>query len=230
MSDAALREAVIGGCRELSRRGLSHGTSGNVSVRRDARRFFVSPTGMFYGALVIDDVPLVDLDGHWFGRRRPSSEWRFHRDIYQSRSDVGAVVHTHSEKLPLWLTGRVIAVFHDMVAVAGGCDILCSAYHTFVSQALSDAVVAVLQDRRACLLGHHGVIAIGPDVAAALALAGEVENLSAQYWAALAIGNVRILDDEEMARVIEKFRSYGKQHAVDVDLDFGGVELPDAGP
>jgi L-fuculose-phosphate aldolase len=231
MSDSALREAVIGGCRELSRRGLSHGTSGNVSVRRDARRFFVSPTGMYYEALVIDDVPLVDLDGHWFGRRRPSSEWRFHRDIYQSRSEVGAVVHTHSEKAAaLACTGRGIPAFHYMVAVAGGADIRCAPYHTFGTQALSDAVVAALQDRRACLLGHHGVIAIGPDVAAALALAAEVENLAAQYWAALAIGNVRILDDEEMARVIEKFRSYGKQHALDADLDFGGVELPDAGP
>lgn len=231
MSDAALREAVIGGCRELSRRGLSHGTSGNVSVRRDAQRFFVSPTGMSYEALVIDDVPLVDLGGRWFGRRRPSSEWRFHRDIYQSRSEVGAIVHTHSEKAAaLACTGRGIPAFHYMVAVAGGADIRCAPYHTFGTQALSDAAVAALQDRRACLLGHHGVIAVGPDVGAALALAGEVENLAAQYWAALAIGNVRILDDEEMVRVIEKFRSYGKQHAADVDLDFGGAELPDAGP
>ena len=231
ISDAALREAVIGGCRELSRRGLSHGTSGNVSVRRDEQRFFVSPTGMSYETLVMDDVPLVDLGGHWFGRRRPSSEWRFHRDIYQSRSDVGAIVHTHSEKAAaLACTGRGIPAFHYMVAVAGGVDIRCAPYHTFGTQALSDAVVAALQDRRACLLRHHGVIAVGSDVPAALALAGEVENLAAQYWAALAIGNVQILDDEEMVRVIEKFRSYGKQDAMDVGLDCGGEELPGAGP
>src|SRR5471030_2095969 len=92
--DEAQRRSVITTCRELVRRGLTHGTSGNVSVRRDAQRFFVSPTGMAYEALEPDDIPLVDLNGRWFGRRRPSSEWRFHRDILAARHDVAAVVHT----------------------------------------------------------------------------------------------------------------------------------------
>jgi len=229
LSNQGLREAVIAGCRELSRRGLSHGMSGNVSVRLEPRRFFVSPTAMPYDALVAEDIPLVDFDGHWFGRRRPSSEWRFHRDIFRSRSDVGAIVHTHSEKaVALACTGRGIPAFHYMVAVAGGIDIRCAPYHTFGSQALSDAALAALSDRRACLLAHHGVIAVGADIDAALVLAGEVENLAAQYWAALAIGDVRILDDEEMLRVVEKFYSYGQQHWTDTGLDFAGAEPRDA--
>jgi L-fuculose-phosphate aldolase len=229
MADKELRQAVIAACRALAQRRLSHGTSGNVSVRRDERRFFVSPTGMPYDDLELDDIPLMDIDGRWFGRRRPSSEWRFHRDVFASRNDVAAIVHTHSPKATsLACTGRGIPAFHYMVAVAGGPDIRCAPYFTFGTQELSDAAVAALENRKACLLGNHGVIAVGANLPAAVALAGEVENLAAQYCAALAIGEVRILDDMEMRRVIEKFRTYGRPDAADADLVFGGGDLPSA--
>src|SRR6202011_2361320 len=171
----------------------------------------------------------MDDDGRWFGRRRPTSEWRFHRDIFRSRKDVAAIVHTHSPKATsLACTGRGIPSFHYMVAVAGGSDIRCAPYYTFGSQALSDAAVAALEGRKACLLANHGVIAVGSDLPAALALAGEVENLAAQYCAALALGEVRILDEIEMRGVIEKFRTYGKQESADSGLVFGGGALRDA--
>src|SRR5579863_1606331 len=158
-SGTDLRTMLIVACRELTRLGLTYGTSGNVSVRCDARRFFVSPSGMDYAVLQADDVPLMDLDGRWFGRRRPSSEWRFHRDIFKRRGDVGAIVHTHSRNATaLACTGRGIPAFHYMVARAGGQDIRCASYHTFGTQDLSDAAVTALQDRRACLLANHGVI------------------------------------------------------------------------
>jgi L-fuculose-phosphate aldolase len=173
------------------------------------------------------DVPLVQLSGRWFGRRRPSSEWRFHRDIYATRADVAAIVHTHSRyAAALACTGRGIPAFHYMVAVAGGADIRCSPYHPFGTQALSDAALAALADRRACLLGNHGVIACGKDLTAALALAGEVENLAAQYCTSLQLGCVRILDEDAMRIVIDKFRTYGKQDAVDPELDFAGEPVP----
>jgi len=97
-----------------------------------------------------------------------------------------------------------------MVAVTGDIEIRCAPYHTFGSQELSDALLATLQKSRACLLANHGVIAVGADLKAALALAGEVENLAAQYITALSVGTVRILDDTEMWRVVEKFKTYGK--------------------
>ena len=224
-SSAELRTTVIAACRELARRGLTFGTSGNVSVRYDEQRFFVSPTGMDYEVLQADDVPLMDLDGRWFGRRRPSSEWRFHRDIFKSRHDVGAIVHTHSPRATaLACTGRGIPAFHYMVAVAGGRDIRCAPYHAFGTQELSAAALAALKDRKACLLANHGVIATGADLAAAMSLAGEVENLALQYGVALSLGEVRILDDAEMCRVVEKFRTYGQQNAADPDLVFGGAQ------
>jgi L-fuculose-phosphate aldolase len=224
-SDPDLRGQVIAACRELTRRGLTHGTSGNVSVRCGEQRFFVSPSGMDYEALQTQDVPLMDLDGRWFGRRRPSSEWRFHRDILRAWEEVGAIVHTHSpQATALACTGRGIPAFHYMVAVAGGSDIRCAPYHAFGTQQLSDAALAALQDRRACLLANHGVIALGADLPSALALAAEVENLAVQYCAALALGRVTILDEAEMRRVVEKFRTYGTQDAVDPELVFGGAQ------
>jgi L-fuculose-phosphate aldolase len=226
-ADEVQRRAVITGCRELSRLALSHGTSGNVSVRRDSRSFFVSPTGRLYESLEPQDVPLMSLEGLWHGRCRPSSEWRFHRDIFAARPDVGAIVHAHPRfATALACTGRGIPAFHYMVAVAGGADIRCAPYHTFGSQALSEAALAALRDRRACLLAHHGLIAVGADLDGALRLAGEVENLAAQYCAALAIGAVELLDASEMTRVLEKFRTYGRQDAVDPDLRHGGERLP----
>lgn len=226
-TDVVLRTALIAGCRELTRLGLTYGTSGNVSLRRDPTSFFVSPTGMAYETLQPDDVPLVTLDGRWFGRRQPSSEWRFHRDIMAARSEVGAVVHSHSTyATALACTGSGIPPFHYMVAVAGGVDIRCAPYHTFGTQELSDAALAALEGRKACLLGHHGMIAIGSDLAAALKLAGEVESLAEQYCAARALGNVGLLDDREMRRVVDKFRIYGSQDAADPALARAGEQLP----
>ncbi len=222
------REQVVAACRDLARLGLTHGTSGNISVRRDASSLFISPTGLAYESLEPEDVPLLTFDGRWYGRRRPSSEWRFHRDIMRARSEVGAIVHTHSRyATALACTGRGIPAFHYMVSVAGGSDIRCAAYHPFGSQELSDAALLALADRRACLLANHGVIALGVEVASALALASEVENLAAQYCAALSVGGVQTLDEAQMRTVLEQFRTYGRQDATDPDLQFGGSNIED---
>ncbi|MDA8349634.1 MAG: class II aldolase/adducin family protein [Pseudomonadota bacterium] len=225
--DGQLCRALIEACGDLQRLGLTHGTSGNVSIRRDADSFFVSPTGLPYDSLEPPDIPLMRFDGRWYGRRRPSSEWRFHRDILAARPEAGAIVHAHPRyATALACTGRGIAAFHYMVAVAGGADIRCAPYHTFGTQLLSDAALAALEDRRACLLAHHGIIALGVDVNAALRLAAQVEDLAAQYAAALAIGGVTLLDAAEMAQVVEKFRTYGRQDAEDADLEHAGDRPP----
>ena len=112
-----------------------------------------------------------------------------------------------------------------MVSAAGGTDIRCAPYHTFGTQELSDAALAALADRKACLLANHGVIATGADLPEALALAGEGENLAGQYCTALTLGEVRILSDAQMRLVLEKFRTYGRQDAIDPDLIFGGDQF-----
>ncbi len=223
-NDTRLKAEVIVTCCALAQRGLTYGTSGNVSVRRDAESFFISPTGVPYEQL--DDIPIMDFKGNWYGTRRPSSEWRFHRDILKARPEINAVVHTHSKfAVALACSGQSIPAFHYMVAVAGGSDIRCAPYATFGSRALSDHALTALEGRKACLLANHGVIATAADLPAALRLAGEVENLAAQYCAALAAGEPQLLGEVEMARVVELFRTYGKQGSDhDPELRFGGAD------
>lgn len=209
-----LREQVIATARAMNAAGINRGKSGNVSARWREEAFdgfLVTPTGVSYDMLGLDDIVPVGLDGNAHGEQAPSSEWRFHRDIYRTRPEVLAVVHAHSPfATALACNGRGIPPFHYMVAVAGGKDIRCATYATFGTQALSEHALAALAGRTACLLGHHGLIAVGDALGAALARAIEVEALAEIYIHALAIGEPPLLDDAEMAIVIEKFRTYGQ--------------------
>jgi L-fuculose-phosphate aldolase len=210
MDELSLREEIIATARAMNARNLNRGKSGNVSARTDAG-FLVTPTGLAYESMRAEDIVAMSLDGTAQGTRAPSSEWRFHRDIYAARGEVRAIVHAHSAfATTLACLGRGIPAFHYMIAVAGGSDIRCAPYATFGTQVLSDLALLALEGRKACLLANHGMIAVGPGLAQALALAVEVEALAEQYWRALQIGEPRLLPETEMAVVLEKFRSYGQ--------------------
>jgi len=209
-----LASEVLSTARAMNASGINRGTAGNVSARSldNPARFMITPTGMDYAEMAADDIVLMEMDGSYPGSRKPSSEWRFHRDIYAAKSDVGAVVHTHSPfATALACMGCNIPPFHYMIARFGGRDVRCAAYATFGTQELSDAALVALQDRRGCLLAHHGMLVCGTDLKQALALAVELETLCEQYWRVLQIGAARLLPDEEMARVLKKFSEYGQQ-------------------
>lgn len=209
MIDAALRERIVATARRMNALGINQGSSGNVSARIEGG-FLVTPSGVPYEELQPADIVHVGRDGHATGHRAPSSEWRFHRDIYARRPEAGAVVHTHSAfATTLACLGRPIPAFHYEVAFAGGADIRCAPYRTFGTQELSDAALAALEGRRACLLAHHGVIAFGTDLDDALRLADKVEALARLYWQAIQVAEPTVLDEAEMARVLERFRHYG---------------------
>lgn len=209
MIDAALRERIVATARRMNALGINQGSSGNVSARVEGG-FLVTPSGVPYEDLQTADIVHVGRDGHATGHRAPSSEWRFHRDIYALRPEAGAVVHTHSAfATTLACLGRAIPAFHYEVAFAGGIDIRCAPYRTFGTQELSDAALAALEGRRACLLAHHGVIAFGTDLDDALRLADKVEALARLYWQAIQVAEPTVLDEAEMARVLERFRHYG---------------------
>jgi len=218
-SEQALRSAIVATALAMNALGINRGKSGNVSARGVSDgfdSFLVTPTGLPYDATAPEDIVPMTLDGQARGARLPSSEWRFHRDIYRSRADANAVVHTHAPfATTLACHSRGIPAFHYMVAVAGGRDIRCAPYATFGTQALSDHVVAALDGRRACLLAHHGMIAIGASLPEALALAVEVETLAEIYWRALSIGEPPLLTDAEMAVVLEKFATYGQPRGIE---------------
>ncbi len=191
--------------------GINRGSAGNVSARCDGG-FLITPTGMAYDACVPDDMATVGADGTATGRCKPSSEWRFHRDIYAARPEAGAVVHTHSPfATALACQGQDIPAFHYMVARFGGTDVRCAAYATFGSQELSDAIITAIEARCACLMAHHGMVVFGRDCDHALALAVELETLCEQYWRVLQLGTPKLLAADEMERVLAKFASYGQQ-------------------
>jgi L-fuculose-phosphate aldolase len=206
-----LRRELIATARRMNALGINQGKSGNLSHRIPGG-FLVTPTGMDYDALKPTDIVAMGFDGSHRGPRLPSSEWRFHRDILTARPEANAAVHTHAMfATTLACLGREIPPFHYMVAVAGGNTVRCAPYATFGTEALSRHALAALEGRSACLLANHGMIAIGGTLKAALALAVEVETLAAMYWRALQIGEPELLDGAEMARVLEKFRTYGQQ-------------------
>ena len=209
-----LRQALIAHARKLTTSGLTRNTSGNLS-HRVAGGFLVTPSGMDYDRLEPDDIVFVDFQGQAKGRRLPSSEWHFHREILVRRDEVSVVLHAHSPfATSIACLREGIPAFHYMVAVAGGADIRCAPYATFGTEELSHHAVAALDGRKACLLANHGQIALGSDFAAAHKLAVEVETLAEMYWRTRQIGTPIILDAAEMAIVLEKFRSYGKQPAM----------------
>ena len=211
MNELALRAAIIATAIQMNDRRINSGKSGNVSARTETG-FLITPTGLPYESMRAEDIVAVTLGGVATGPRLPSSEWRFHRDIYIDRPDAGAIVHAHSPfATTLACLGRGIPAFHYMVAVAGGKDIRCAPYATFGTQELSDSALVALSGRRACLLANHGMIAVDASLEAALALAIEVEALAEQYWRALQIGAPNLLSDAEMDIVLDKFKSYGKQ-------------------
>ncbi|WP_102960634.1 class II aldolase/adducin family protein [Mangrovicella endophytica] len=212
-SDTALRAAIIETCLRMNAEGINQGTSGNVSARVGGG-MLITPSGVSYAAMQPDQIVFVADDGAWTGDWKPSSEWRMHLDIYRDRAEAGAVVHTHStHATALSCLRRSIPPFHYMVAVAGGTDIRCADYATFGTQELSDAMLAALEGRKACLLANHGQIAFGPNLDKALWLAGEVEVLAHQLILASSLGEPIILDAAEMDRVLALFADYGKQPA-----------------
>ena len=205
------RTDLIATALAMGANGLNRSTAGNVSVRA-GDGFHITPTGMPYASLVADDIPLMALDGSHTGKRKPSSEWRFHRDLYASRPEVGAVLHAHSPfAVSLACLRRDIPPFHYMIARFGGDTIRCADYAIFGSQALSTAALQAMEGRSACLLANHGLLVAGRDLTEALALAIELEELCEQYWRACQIDQPVLLTTEEMRAVHEKFAGYGQQ-------------------
>jgi L-fuculose-phosphate aldolase len=207
----ALREELIRAARRLTASGLTRNTSGNLSHRVEDG-LIVTPSGMAYDALTAEDIVHLSWSGDPSGRRLPSSEWRFHRDILKARAEISVVLHAHPPYATALACHRLgIPPFHYMVAKLGGADVRCSGYATFGTAELSAEAVKALDGRKACLLANHGIIALGGGFEQALALAIEVEALAEMYVHARVLGEPVLLDPDEMAVNVGKFGTYGYQ-------------------
>ena len=211
MSKHGLHQQLLDVSRRMVELGLNRGSSGNASVR-DGSGMLITPSALPVAAMTLESMVRMDLAGKVLEGGKPSSEWRFHRDILAARPDVGAVVHAHSTfATTIACMRRDVPAVHYMIALTGGDHILCTPYSTFGEQELSDHALKALQGRKACLLGNHGMIALGTDLEDALAVAVEVEFVCEIYWRTLQAGGPHILTTQQMHEVSEKFVEYKKR-------------------
>lgn len=203
-----IKHELISYVLKLNSLGLNRGSSGNISFRSE-RGFFITPSGEDPESLKLNSIVEMDFEGNTIFGSNPSSEWRFHRDILKNKSDVNCVIHTHSTYATAFSCLRInMPSFHYMLAIAGGEDIKCAKYALFGSQELSDNALSSLQDRDACFLANHGMIALGKNLKRAFDIANEVESLAQQFMILKSTGDFSLLSQKEMSEVINKFKSY----------------------
>ena len=217
MKNLDQRNQIIEYSLKLNSTNLSPLRSGNISVRvkeDDKDGYLITPSGKKYETLKPEDIVFMGLNEEIeknYSGNNPSSEWRFHRDIYIDKMNAQAIVHAHSpHATAVSAHGKAIPPFHYMIALAGGEDIKCAEYATFGTEELSKNVLKALQDRCACLMSNHGQVAFGKNLEQAFELAQEVENICHQYTIALKLGQPKILSFEEMKKVLEKAKNYKK--------------------
>ena len=204
-----IKSEIIKFSKLLNSRKLSALRSGNISVRFK-KGFFITPSGKKYSSLKNKDIVYVSLNGKFDKKLGiPSSEWKFHQDIYLKKEEANAIVHSHSTNATaLSVHKKSIPAFHYMVALEGGNHIKCANYATYGTRKLSVNILKALKNRKACLISNHGQIAYDDNLSKAFELAEEVENLSLQYITALKIGKPKILSNVEMNKVLAKAKNY----------------------
>ena len=215
-----LKEEVIKYAQKLNSTNLSPLRSGNVSVRAkkdDVDGFLLTPSGIKYETLKTDDIVFLSLREEYNNLKmfnsslNPSSEWRFHQDIYRKKPMAKSIVHAHSpHATAVSAHGKAIPAFHYMVALAGGDDIKCAEYATFGTPELSINLLKALENRKACLMSNHGQLTFGPTLKQAFELAEEVENICHQYVITLKLGKPKILSSTEMSKILDKIIHYKK--------------------
>ena len=217
MKNSDQRNKIIEYSLKLNSTNLSPLRSGNISLRgkeNDIEGYLITPSGKKYETLKPEDIIFMGLNEDAENIdivTKPSSEWRFHRDIYVNKKDAEAIVHAHSPHATAVSShGKSVPPFHYMIALAGGEDIKCAEYATFGTEELSNNVIKALEKRSACLMSNHGQVAFGKNLEDAFELAQEIENICHQYTIALRLGEPKILSFEEMKKVLEKAKNYKK--------------------
>lgn len=213
MTENDVRKKIIDLCLQMNTTGLNQGTSGNISARYDGA-MLITPSGVPYEKLSPEDIAKMSLDGgggEWEGPCKPSSEWHFHKSILLAKPELNSIIHTHSMFATIVSIAREnIPACHYMIAAFGGNSVVCADYATFGTPELSANILDAMHERTACLLANHGMIAAGKDLDNAMWAAVELETLAKQYYHARLGGGMIVLPDDEMALVVEKFKSYGQ--------------------
>ena len=210
----AKRRAVADTGRKMLEQGLTKGTGGNVSARVGEEYVAISPSGVAYESITADNVPVVDLEAEMIdGEFKPSAETPMHTMVYQKREDVGGIVHNHSPYASTFASlGQPVGPSHYLIAFAGD-QVPVAPYETYGTEALGAVAAETLgAEYNACLLENHGVLAVGDSLGSAFETALMVEYCARIHYQARAIGEPKLLPDDEIERLTERFAGYGQQH------------------
>ncbi|MEM1119568.1 MAG: L-fuculose-phosphate aldolase [Bacteroidota bacterium] len=205
------RELIVEYGKKLLDSGLTRGTGGNISIyNREKGLLAMSPSGLPYHETQPEDVVILDLTGKVVeGHRKPSVENSMHRIFYTERSDIQAVVHTHS------VACSTMAALHwelpassYLVALSGNTKVPCAPYATFGTMALARAALYAMVEFYACFLANHGFLAAAQSVELAFTIAEEIEHCAEIHLKASAVGTPQIIADEKMEELFELFKAY----------------------
>lgn len=206
------RNLIVTYGKRMVQSNLTKGTAGNISIlNREKGIFAIKPSGMDYFEIRPEDVVIMNLNGEIIeGDKRPSSEFMMHSAIYKNREDINSVVHCHSiYSTTLACLNIDLPPVHYMIGTAGK-NVRCAKYATYGSKELAENCVKAMEGRNACILANHGLIAGGRDIAYAFSVCEEVEFCAEIYYRTKCIGEPVILSEDEMAKVIKKFETYGQ--------------------
>ena len=205
-----ISQEIISTCLKMEQIGLNQGTSGNISHRFE-NGLLITPSGIPYDKMQQKDIVFIDQNGKAEIDKLPSSEWRFHFDILQTKKDCNAVVHNHApySTMVSILNIDFIPAIHYMIAIVGGNTIPCAEYATYGTQQLSNHILKVMSNRKACILKNHGLVTTDKTLTKALAIAQEVELIARLYMGVIQTNNYTVLPEKEINVVLEKFKNYG---------------------
>ena len=207
------REEIVEYGKKLISSGLTKGTGGNISIyNREKQLMAISPSGIDYYKIKPEDVVILDLKGNIVdGDKTPSSEVEMHRVFYERRDDIDSIIHTHTMyATTLACLGWDLPPVHYMVAVAG-INVRCSKYATFGTKELAENAFEAMKDRKAVILANHGLLAGANDLLNAFNITEEIEYCAELYYRTKGIGKPIILDEDEMNKMLEKFKTYGQK-------------------
>ena len=205
MSLHQIKQDILEAGRRLYEKDYVVSNDGNITARTDGDRIVATPTGMCKGTLSLEDLCICDMDGNRVsGHRVPSSELGMHLFLYRERPDIRAVVHAH----PPTATGFSVAgipltqcVLPEVVIKLGAVPI--APYGTPGGPEISEPIRQYVKDYDAYLLENHGATTLGSDVMDAYYKMETLEHFARILFVARQLGGTKVLDSEQVAKLIE---------------------------
>lgn len=172
-----LRNRIIDCGKDMSRSELVQGSWGNISLRLNPDTMLITPSGMDYFSIRMEDIVRMNIHDLKYGmQRKPSSEYRLHAALYRRYPECNAIIHTHSNGISAFAAAHAGFRISEppMDWLIG--DMHCSEYRTPGTDELCDSIMEAIEGSHACIIANHGAIFYGNDLDVTLAIANAVES------------------------------------------------------